>query len=60
MFHHLIKRVIRWGNRTVTIYISPEEGSKKPPGKSRSIGLKLFSLFITLVLVTWVRWFKGD
>ena len=56
---HLINRVIRWGNRTVTIYISPEEEKKKVPAKSGSLGLKLFSLVVAIALVAWVRWSKG-
>ena len=56
---HLIKRVIRWGNRTVTIYIGPE-GEKKKPTKSRNFGLKLLSLIVAIVLCAWVRWSKGS
>ena len=52
---HLIKRVIRWGNRTVTIYIGPEEEKKFTPPKSRNIGLKILALVLSVALCTWVR-----
>ena len=52
----LIKRVMRFGKRTVTIYIGPEE---EKPVKPRNIGLKLLSLVVAIMLVAWVRWWKG-
>ncbi len=53
---HLIKRVIKWGNRTVTIYIGPAENekeSRKPLVKN--LGLKLLALVMSIALWFYVR-----
>lgn len=56
---HLIKRVIKWGNRTVTIYIGPaEEESKKKP-LVRDLGLKTLALIMAIALWFYVKMYGG-
>tara|TARA_Y100000592_G_C5465360_1_gene316386 strand:+ start:1321 stop:1494 length:174 start_codon:yes stop_codon:yes gene_type:complete len=55
---HLIKRVIKWGNRTVTIYIGPAEEEKKEP-LVKNLGIKIWSLILALGLWFYVRLYAG-
>jgi len=52
---HLIKRVIKWGNRTVTIYVGPAEEEKKRQPLVKNLGLKILSLTAAFILWFYVR-----
>lgn len=52
---HLVKRVIKWGNRTVTIYIGPAGNNAKQGPKVKDIGLKVISFAVAVFLWWYVR-----
>ena len=52
---HLIKRVIKWGNRTVTIYVGPAEEGKKDEPLIKDLGLKVLALAAAFALWFYVR-----
>ena len=56
---HLIKRVIKWGNRTVTIYIGPAEGEKKKEPLVKNLGLRIWALILAVGLWFYVRKYGG-
>ena len=44
---HLIKRVIKWGNRTVTIYVGPADDEIKKP-LVKNLGLKVMAMALSI------------
>jgi hypothetical protein len=56
---HLIKRVIKWGNRTVTIYIGPAEEAKKKEPLVKNLGLRVWALVLAVGLWFYVRMYGG-
>ena len=50
---HLIKRVIKWGNRTVTIYIGPAEENEP----DKNLGLRIWAFICCGSVV--LHWKQG-
>ena len=56
---HLIKRVIKWGNRTVTIYIGPAEEEKNKEPLIKNLGLRIWAFILAVGLWFYVTKYGG-